>query len=227
VNDLAAVAAKDSVIFIDTLNRAAPTADENSSKDMGEILEGAKALQAATGGLVVLIHHTGKDVNKGARGHSSFFAALDGAVSVERSATGRFWSVAKAKDGDDGLSYPFRLKSHVLGVDSDGDEISSCTVETDRGGVYSLPKPKGASQQIALRVIKTAINLSNETGRGGCTSTTRCLKVENAVGLIAKNLATVLPNKRNNRARTLLNDLVKGGHLGTGIEGNDGWVWLT
>ena len=227
VNDLAAVAAKDSVIFIDTLNRAAPTADENSSKDMGEILEGAKALQAATGGLVVLIHHTGKDVNKGARGHSSFFAALDGAVSVERSATGRSWSVAKAKDGDDGLSYPFRLKSHVLGVDSDGDEISSCTVETDRGGVYSLPKPKGASQQIALRVIKTAINLSNETGRGGCTSTTRCLKVENAVGLIAKNLATVLPNKRNNRARTLLNDLVKGGHLGTGIEGNDGWVWLT
>lgn len=43
VKDLAAVAPAGSVIVIDTLNRTAPTADENSSKDMGQILEAAKA----------------------------------------------------------------------------------------------------------------------------------------------------------------------------------------
>jgi hypothetical protein len=226
VADLAAVAQKGSVIFIDTLNRAAPTADENSSKDMGQILEGAKALQAATSGLVVLIHHTGKDANRGARGHSSFFAALDGAVYVERSTTGRSWSVAKAKDGEDGLSYSFRLKHHLLGVDSDGDEISSCTVEPDSGGVFSQPKPKGKFQQAALNAIKRAINTTTDIGLGGCSPATRCLKDDVAVSHIVAIMGHVLPNKRNNRARTLLDDLVKGGYLGSGLEGDDGWVWL-
>lgn len=226
VVDLASVAQQGSVIFIDTLNRAAPTADENSSRDMGQILEGAKALQAATGGLVVLIHHTGKDASKGARGHSSFFAALDGAVSVERGKTGRSWSVAKAKDGEDGLSYPFRLKRHVLGVDLDGDEISSCTVERDSGNVFSLPKPQGLNQQAALIAIKSAINAAKDIGRGGCPQATRCIQADAAVLHIVTTLGHTEKNKRKNRARTLLNDLVKGGYLGSGLEGDDGWVWL-
>jgi len=226
VADLAAVTTQGSVIFIDTLNRAAPTADENSSRDMGQILEGAKALQAATSGLVVLIHHTGKDATKGARGHSSFFAALDGAVSVERGTTGRSWSVAKAKDGEDGLSYPFRLKRHVLSVDCDGDEISSCTVERDSCGVFSKPKPKGQFQQAALIAIKSAISTTTDIGRGGCSPVTRCVKDDVAVSHIVATLGHVQPNKRKNRARTLLDDLVKGGYLGSGLEGDDGWVWL-
>lgn len=226
VADLVAVAPQGSVIFIDTLNRAAPTADENSSRDMGQILEGAKALQAAICGLVVLIHHTGKDSSKGARGHSSFFAALDGAVSVERSTAGRNWSVAKAKDGEDGLSYPFRLKRHVLGVDTDGDEISSCTVEADAGAVFALPKPKGRDQLAALKAIKAAIGVATDVGRGGCSPTTRCLKDDVAVSQIVATIGHVQQTKRKNRARTLLDGLVKGGYLDTGIEGDDGWVWL-
>lgn len=224
VADLAAVAQHRSVIFIDTLNRAAPTADENSSRDMGEILEGAKALQAATGGLVVLIHHTGKDPGKGARGHSSLFAALDGAVAVERNATGRSWSVAKAKDGDDGQTYTFRLARHVLGIDADGDEITSCTVEPDTGGVMGQAEPKGAAQKAALRVMKAAIRTSSDTGRAGSTS--HCLRSEYGISRIAATLTTCAPNKRNNRARRLLDDLVRGGYLSSGLEGDEGWVWL-
>ncbi len=226
VADLAAVAQQGSVIFIDTLNRAAPTADENSSRDMGQILEGAKTLQAATCGLVVLIHHTGKDSSKGARGHSSFFAALDGAVSVERSMSGRSWSVAKAKDGDDGLRYPFRLKRHALGIDTDGDEISSCTVDTASGGVFSQPKPKGRNQQAAMNAIKNAISTATDMGRGGCPPSTRCLRADTAVLHITATIGHIQQNKRSNQARILLNGLVNGGHLGSGLEGDDGWVWL-
>jgi len=79
----------DGVIFIDTLNRAAPTADENSSKDMGLILESAKHLSRETNSLVIVVHHTGKDVVRGMRGYSSLFAALDGAIEVTRDATGK------------------------------------------------------------------------------------------------------------------------------------------
>lgn len=56
------------LVILDTLNRAAPGADENSSVDMGNIIAAAKRLQTRAGGLVLLVHHTGKDATKGLRG---------------------------------------------------------------------------------------------------------------------------------------------------------------
>lgn len=72
------------VVFIDTLNRAIAGADENSSSDMGRILAGASRLQALIGGLVVLIHHPGKDESRGLRGHSSLYAAMDTIIEVSQ-----------------------------------------------------------------------------------------------------------------------------------------------
>lgn len=69
------------VVLLDTLNRVAPIADENSPRDMGETQEAAKQLQGMSGGMVVLVQHTGKDATKGLRGHSSRLAAMD--VTVE------------------------------------------------------------------------------------------------------------------------------------------------
>jgi RecA-family ATPase len=63
VEDLAAILPKGGVVIIDTLNRAAPGMDENSSQDMGRILAGMKRLQEVTGGLVLVVHHTGKDAS--------------------------------------------------------------------------------------------------------------------------------------------------------------------
>jgi len=93
VLDLAAVVPAGAVVVVDTLNRAAPTADENSSRDMGEILEAAKQLQILSGGLVVLIHHTGKldpddDLDRIAtwsRGASDLASVLDWGSFVMRS----------------------------------------------------------------------------------------------------------------------------------------------
>ncbi len=117
-------------IFIDTLNRAAPGADENSSSDMGLVIASVKRLQAATDGLVVLVHHTGKDATKGMRGHSSLFAALDTAIEVTRNGDDmRAWKLAKSKDGEDGKSHGFNLRVIGLGEDADGDPITSCVIE--------------------------------------------------------------------------------------------------
>lgn len=226
VDDLAAIVPKGSVIFIDTLNRAAPMADENSSRDMGEILEGAKRLQTSIGGLVILIHHTGKDAGKGLRGHSSLFAALDGAIQVERSVVGRAWGVAKAKDGEDGDKFPFKLKCHGLGKDADGDEITSCTVERDHALLFKTADPKGPVQKEALRALRAAINASTEMGRCGTSALTKCMQSEDGVKIVMKDLAAVEPNKRSNRARKLIQDLLTSGHLSSGFEGEVGWVWL-
>lgn len=117
------------VTCIDTLHAASPEMDENSSRDMGMSIEGAKILQRITGGLVLLVHHTGKDAQRGMRGHSSLRAALDCAIAVEREGDSRSWRIDKSKDSVDGAVHPFRLRQVVLGTDDDGDDITSCVVE--------------------------------------------------------------------------------------------------
>lgn len=225
VKDLAAVIPKGAVTIIDTLNRAAPTSDENSSKDMGEILESVKDLCERTNGLVILVHHTGKEVGKGARGHSSFFAALDGAIEVTRTTLGRAWNVAKSKDGEDGKSTPFMLEVHDLGADADGDSITSCTVEPEHGQIFKKPEPKGSQQKVAYSAIKASLQQSTVKGKAGCGSST-CVSVDAAIAAVAANLATVKSHQRNSRARTLLSGLTADGYLGDGLEGDEGWVWL-
>src|SRR5690606_36534193 len=59
------------LVVIDTLSRAAGGVDENGPEGMGRILAGAGRLQHRLGGLVLLVHHTGKDAAKGLRGLSS------------------------------------------------------------------------------------------------------------------------------------------------------------
>lgn len=230
IAELAAAIPVGAVIFIDTLNRAAPTADENSSKEMGEILEGGKELQARTGSLVVMIHHTGKDPTKGLRGHSSLHAALDAAIEVDRSANdSRSWGVAKAKDGEDGKRTRFTLVRHVLGVDAEGDEISSCSVEPDCSLIFAKPGPKGKQQRAALRAIKAEIasRQCTTTGFTGCPSDTQCIKFEDAVAVVADALHATAPNKRRNVARSLLQSLVESTHLATALDlDKETWCWI-
>lgn len=156
VSDLAAVVPAGAVVFIDTLNRAAPTADENSSKDMGEILEAAKRLQRLTGGLVVLVHHTGKNAAAGLRGHSSLFAAMDAAIEVSRDGDRREWKVAKSKDGADGDAHPFKLHIEALGFDEYGDPVTSCTVRVDTNAqdVQRVKLPQGGNQRLVYEGIR-------------------------------------------------------------------------
>lgn len=119
------------LVILDTLNRAAPGADENSSVDMGNLIAAAKELQSLTGGLVLLVHHTGKDSTKGLRGHSSLYAALDGAIEVTANDSRRAWSVAKSKDDITGDAHPFKLEIVPVGKDDEGQDITSCVVVSD------------------------------------------------------------------------------------------------
>jgi hypothetical protein len=227
VVDLANTLPKGCVVFIDTLNRAAPTADENSSKDMGAILQSAEILQRSSEGLVIIVHHTGKDTSKGMRGHSSLFAAMDGAIEVTKEQTGRHWSVAKSKDGEDGKEVAFRLVTHSLGKDSDGEEVTSCSVERDTGKLFTKPPPTGKRQQQALKVAKSELAKGTTHGMGGSSASTQCVKVEDLIPVIAATLTTTDKNKRTNEAKKVLNSLIDGDHLESGLDAaEDGWCWL-
>ena len=62
-----------SLVFIDTLARATPGANKNSGEDMGKALGHSRTIRQITGPLVCLIHHSGKDQAKGARGSQHWF----------------------------------------------------------------------------------------------------------------------------------------------------------
>ena len=220
---LAAVGAG-AVVFVDTLNRAAPMADENSSRDMGEILEGTKELQRLTAGLVVLVHHTGKDAARGLRGHSSLFAALDAAIEVTRDGERREWKVSKAKDGADGDAHPFRLEVVELAPYSDGEPVSSCVVRRDMAAadVARVKLPQGGNQRIVLDALRPMFKASPRFGMGGAPASRPCIELEPALGASGAALPCA-SDRRTERTREAITGLVARGVLGCG----DGWLWLT
>ena len=223
VQDLAAVIPPGGVVFIDTLNRAAPTADENSSKDMGGIVSAAEQLQKLIGGLVVMVHHTGKDTTKGLRGHSSLLAALDATVEVSRDGDRREWKVAKVKDGQDGNVQAFRLKVETLGLDEYGDPLTSCVVvqdPTDRD-IKRVKVPQGENQHLVYEGIRGMFK-EGISGKTGAPPLRPCIELEAAITRGASSL-TCETHRRATRAREAITGLVARGVLGL----NEGWLWTT
>ena len=198
------------VIFIDTLNQSAPEADENSSKDMGKIISHAMELQALTDSLVVLVHHPGKDLSRGMRGHSSLHAALDAAIEVRKDKYGRAWSTVKAKDGPLDASHSFRLEMVDLGKDADGESVTSCVVLPDHGKQFSNSpqKPKGANQVIALKQVTDLIR-HQPAQTGGKP---QGAKIEDAITATAAALICDAKHKKE-RAESAINSLVAGQFL--------------
>ena len=221
VQDLAAVVPAGAVVVVDTLNRAAPTADENSSKDMGEILEAAKVLQAKTGGLVVLVHHTGKNAAAGLRGHSSLFAAMDAAVEVSRDGDRREWKVAKSKDGADGDAHPFKLHIEALGFDEYGDPVTSCTVrpDTNTQDVQRVKLPQGGNQRLVYEGIRNLFK-DGISGKPRAPPLRPCIELEAAV-LAGAGRLTCASDRRATRTREAITGLVSRGVVGC----NEGWLW--
>jgi len=161
------------------------------------------------------------------RGHSSLFAALDGAIEVVRDASGkRVWGVAKTKDGDDSATRAFKLEVHTLGKDADNEDITSCSVEVD-SSIISLPKkPQGKRQGPALNAIKS--QRANSPAKGKChsSSNTPCVLVDSAITAVANTLTTEAPNKRKHLAKGIVDSLIAGSFLYSGIDAQgEGWVW--
>ncbi len=214
----------DGVLVIDTLNRAAPGADENSSVDMGHLIAACAGLQEQLGGLVLIVHHSGKDARKGMRGHSSLFAALDAVIEVSRENDVRSWCIAKSKDGEDGLEHPFKLQVTELGTDEDGDSITSCVVEPAEpvaNGVRKAKLPGGGNMRVAYDAVCSALKSASDYGKGGAPPTRPCITLERALEAIGPKLP-VESKRQRERAQSAITSLTGKGVLA--FEG--GWLWL-
>lgn len=121
-----AVKAKEpGLIIVDTLAAASMGANENSGEDMNIVIGTCRMLHDKTGALVLLVHHTGKDLSKGARGWSGLKAAMHTEILVAYHQTMRKIQVMKQRDGEEGIAWPFRLMPVAL----DMSGLTSCYVD--------------------------------------------------------------------------------------------------
>lgn len=186
------------VVIIDTLSRATPGMDENSSVDMSKLLSAVDIIQRQSGATVILIHHTGKDATRGARGHSSLFAALDLAIEVRQPKTGREWRIAKSKDGEDGRTYPFDLGVVSIGIDEDGVPITSCVaLDTASRDTFKSPL-MGKNQKQVLDFL---------------TESPSSLKARSFDALVDNSLASLQGSNRRARLREAMQALIDHGYL--------------
>ncbi|WP_238550849.1 helicase RepA family protein [Dickeya chrysanthemi] len=121
------------LIILDTLARCFGGSDENAAKDMGAFIQGCDYIKAATQATVLIIHHSGKDQDKGARGSSAFRAALDVEFNVRREADGQalILTCTKMKDAEEPPRRAYDLTVVNLYVDDDGDQITSLVLNDE------------------------------------------------------------------------------------------------
>ena len=216
------------VIVIDTLAQATAGLDENKGEDMTRAIAACQRIQAETGGLVVLIHHTGKDATRGLRGHSSLIGALDAAIEVSGGADSpRKWISAKVKDGESGKEYPFDLRRVVLGHDDDGDEISSCVIKRVESAAVSVRRvklPKGGNQKIIWDALgslfRKAGSLPPKDAPSELPAGRPCILLADAIAQTRDRLVCDADQKTY-RTKKAIEGLIAGGS----IAHLDGFIW--
>ena len=145
------------VIILDTQAQVTAGGNENSAEDMGKFLKHCGLLHKETKATILLIHHSGKDASRGARGWSGLRGAMDAQLECVYDGTRRELVVTKQKDAAEGERYPFALTSIETDIlDEDNDPVSSCVVTqvpdagpVARGGrrAKSVPIPTPATPE--------------------------------------------------------------------------------
>lgn len=154
------------VIYLDTYARVMGDGNENEAKDTNKIIANCEVLHKETGAIVVLIHHSGKDATKGARGSGALRAAADVELEVVRTNKYRAVTVSKMKDGEDGGEHHFRLNNVTIGVDEDGDARTSCVVEHIAKEAVADVEPVKPLGPVQARIVEhLATYISGEVDR--------------------------------------------------------------
>lgn len=143
--------------IVDTQACASVGLDENRTDDMTLLIEGCKQIAASKDCFVLLTHHAGKDLTRGARGSSTQLPSWDCCIEATRNGQQREWKAVKVKDGGgEGEKHPFRLAVVDLGADEDGDRITSCVALPD-GEALQEEKPLSPALNYALESLRTAL----------------------------------------------------------------------
>jgi hypothetical protein len=130
-------------LFLDTLNRSL-VGSESKDEDMAQFLAAAESVALELSCSVIIVHHCGIDASR-PRGHTSLSGAVESQLAVKKASTGEvIVKLELAKDFAEGTEIVSRLERVELGVDPDGDPITSMIV---------LPADASAARRVTSRKL--------------------------------------------------------------------------
>lgn len=137
------------MMILDTLARCNVGGDENSSAEMGEVIEGAERIRRETGAAVLIIHHFGWAARS--RGSTALPSGIE--VKIDITARGDHLKLTCDKQKDDAPFMPLHLIKKVIPI---GPETTSLVFVDGEGAPNEmLPKSQLTKpQQVALDVLK-------------------------------------------------------------------------
>ncbi len=114
------------LIVIDTLAMAMPGLEENDAAGMNRVVQIGKRL-AKYGAAVIFVHHGTKAEGNTPRGHSVFNGALDFSVMVKPADANGIvrGMIRKNRNGPPDLDIAFKISSHRVGKDIDGEPVDA------------------------------------------------------------------------------------------------------
>ena len=146
-------------VVIDTLAAVFALQDENDNSEAAKVIRALKVIGEALDVLMIPIHHYGKGAETGLRGASAWRAGCDAVLSImaERNnitgvVSGHTLALAKSRVGEEGPVGAFGLRTMLLGVDEDGDELTSCYVVPEVT-VKQTVAARRESEAVALEML--------------------------------------------------------------------------
>lgn len=210
------------LVVFDTLSRSIPGGDENKAEDMTEAVSVADYLRDTFKAATTFVHHSGKDVTQGARGHSSLFAAADCVLRV----SDHIAVVEKIRDGVAGEQFPFSLQPIDLGTDADGDDVTTCILSHEGSNIPSKPNLKGMgkNQRLVLEYLRPLIA---ETGqRTGGTSVIPDGVLTASFNGLCERMLGLYPTLKPWQVKKKVNEAVLGLQASGHAAMHNDYVWL-
>jgi len=141
---------------------------------MGALIGNCDRIREQARAHVMLVHHTGKDEARGARGHSSLRAATDTEIEVSGGDGVSLAKVTKQRDLEIEGEFGFGLDVVPLGINTRGKDVTSCVVVTsDVAKRKKRKRPRGAMQKTLVRALQNAL-----VDHGKAVNDSRCVVVD-------------------------------------------------
>jgi len=144
------------LVIIDTLSRAMGGGDENSGRDMMAVVSQIEHIKRETSAHICIVHHTGKDVTRGARGHSSLRASVDTEIELSKTPGQSITTVQVTKQRDMQVCppMPFSLDVIELGRDRRDNPITSCVVYHEDRNMVAVPSKGRQAKHSVADILK-------------------------------------------------------------------------
>lgn len=153
------------LVVFDTLARSLGNTDENNAGEMTKIVSAADRIARTMKSHVMLVHHTGKDADRGGRGSSALRGAVDTEICLTPAPNGSV-CVTQVKQRSMQQSEPvwFKREAVVLGKDEDDEDRTTVrAVEAEEPAKAGKSPATGGATEARRTAVATALHIRRKS----------------------------------------------------------------